>query len=203
MDNYKHPSSPLRLKPEIETKTVRDFIEALENYTVKCIALLLATSGLRKGEVLALRKNDIDRSLRCIIPICHTGETKRSGVSFYNAEAETCLNEYEKRHSSTSDKLFIIGHETFLKAWNKAREKTGTKLKPKDLRDYFSQEMGKALIPDRYIDIFQGRSPRNILAKHYTPRGIKLLREIYDKADLKLYCQAHSKKCKSTIEGRK
>jgi intergrase/recombinase len=59
-------------------------------------------------------------------------------------------------------------------------------LKPKDLRDFFSQEMGKALIPDRYIDIFQGRAPRSILAKHYTPRGIRLLREIYDKADLRI-----------------
>jgi intergrase/recombinase len=46
--------------------------------------------------------------------------------------------------------------------------------------------MGKALIPDRFIDIFQGRSPRSILAKHYTPQGLRLLREIYDKANLKI-----------------
>ncbi|MEM3525812.1 MAG: integrase [Candidatus Jordarchaeaceae archaeon] len=68
----------------------------------------------------------------------------------------------------------------------KAREKSGMYLKPKDLRDFFSQEMGKALIPDRYIDIFQGRAPRNILAKHYTPQGIRMLREIYYKANLKI-----------------
>jgi len=73
-----------------------------------------------------------------------------------------------------------------LRAWNRAREKTGISLKPKDLRDFFSQEMGKALIPDRYIDIFQGRAPKNVLAKHYTPQGIKMLREIYDKAHLKV-----------------
>ena len=58
-------------------------------------------------------------------------------------------------------------------------------MKPKDLRDFFSQEMGKALIPDRYIDIFQGRAPRNVLAKHYTPQGTRLLREIYDKANFR------------------
>ena len=57
-----------------------------------------------------------------------------------------------------------------MKAWNKAREKSGIYLKPKDLRDFFTQEMGRALIPDRYIDIFQGRAPRNILAKHYSLR---------------------------------
>jgi len=54
------------------------------------------------------------------------------------------------------------------------------------LRDFSSQEMGKALIPDRFIDIFQGRTPRNVLAKHYTPQGIRLLKDIYDKADLKV-----------------
>jgi intergrase/recombinase len=59
-------------------------------------------------------------------------------------------------------------------------------LKVKDLRDFFSQEFGKALIPDRYIDIFQGRAPKGILAKHYTPQGVRMLREIYDKANLKV-----------------
>ena len=67
-----------------------------------------------------------------------------------------------------------------------SKRTSGICLKPKDLRDFFSQEMGKALIPDRFIDIFQGRSPRNVLAKHYTPQGLRILREIYDKADLKI-----------------
>ena len=52
------------------------------------------------------------------------------------------------------------------------------------LRAWFSTEMGELGVPDRFIDIFQGRSPRNVLAKHYTPQGIRLLREIYDKAAL-------------------
>jgi integrase len=186
MDSYKHPSGPLRMKEEIEPKTVRTFIKAIDNLTVKCAALLLATSGLRKGEVLDLRKDDINRKLRSVIPKCHSGETKHSGISFYNAEAEKCLRKYERTCSSESDKLFVIGHETFLRAWNQAREKTGLALKPKDLRDFFSQEMGKAFVPDRYIDIFQGRAPRNILAKHYTPQGLRLLRRIYDKAHLRL-----------------
>jgi len=186
MDSYKHPQTPLRMKQEIEPETIKTFIEALDNLAVKCVSLLLATSGLRKNEVLGLKKEDIDRKNRCIIPNCHNGETKHSGISFYNSEAEACLMEYEKAFSSEKDKLFVIGHETFLKAWNKARKKTGLNLKPKDLRDFFSQEFGKALIPDRYIDIFQGRAPKGVLAKHYTPQGVKLLREIYDKADLKI-----------------
>ena len=186
MDDYKHPSSPLRMKQEIEQSSVKTFIEAIDNSAVKCAALLLATSGLRKNEVLWLRKGDIKRELRCIIPACHSGETKHSGITFYNDEAELCLREYELTCKFYNDKLFTLSHVTFLKYWNEARKKTGINLKPKDLRDFFSQEFGKALIPDRYIDIFQGRAPKGVLAKHYTPQGIRLLREIYDKANLKV-----------------
>jgi hypothetical protein len=62
-------------------------------------------------------------------------------------------------------------------------------LKPNDLRAFFSQEVDKALILDRFFDIFQGRSPKNVLVKYYRPQGIRLLIEIYDKADLKVLKQ--------------
>jgi len=188
MNGYRHPSGPLKFKEEIEPSKVSHFIEAIDDLTVKCMAILLATSGLRKNEVWNLRKSEINRKLRCIIPNCHSGETKQSGISFYNDEAGTVLEEYFKqKHPENKDnRLFVIGHARFLRIWNRAREKSGVCLKPKDLRDFFSQEMGKALIPDRFIDIFQGRSPRNVLAKHCTPQGLRLLREIYDKADLKV-----------------
>ena len=189
MNGYRHPSGPLKFKEEIEPSKVRHFIEAIDDLTVKCIAILLASSGLRKSEVWNLRKSEVNRELGCIIPNCHSGETKQSGISFYNKDAEAVFQEYlnkEKVLENNNDKLFIIGHEKFLRAWKRAREKSGLTLKPKDLRDFFSREMGKALIPDRFMDIFQGRSLRSVLAKHYTPQGIRLLREIYDKANLKV-----------------
>jgi len=189
MNGYKHPSSPLKMKKEIEPRKVNRFLEAIDDLTVKCMAVLLATSGLRKSEVWNLRKSDVDRELKCIIPNCHSGETKQSGISFYNEEAEKVLEEYlekEKALQNKNERLFVIGHERFLRAWKRAREKSKVYLKPKDMRDFFSQEMGKALIPDRFIDIFQGRAPKNVLAKHYTPQGIRMLREIYDKACLKV-----------------
>jgi len=189
MDGYKHPKSPLRMKEEIQPERMKEFIEAIDKISVKCAALFLASSGLRKNEVLSLRKTDIDKNLRGIIPNCHSGETKHSGISFYNEEAEACLRDFEASKTLTqrkSEKLFPISHETFIKAWKRAREKSGVYLKPKDLRDFFSQELGKAFVPDRYIDIFQGRAPKSVLAKHYNSHGIKMLREIYDKADLKV-----------------
>jgi len=46
--------------------------------------------------------------------------------------------------------------------------------------------MGEKLIPDRFVDIFQGRAPRTVLAKHYTGKGLQRLRRIYEKAELKI-----------------
>jgi len=44
--------------------------------------------------------------------------------------------------------------------------------------------MGKAFVPGRYIGIFQGRSPKNVLAKHYNPHGIVMLKQICEKANI-------------------
>jgi hypothetical protein len=30
-------------------------------------------------------------------------------------------------------------------------------------------------------------APKGVLAKHYTPQGVRLLREIYDKAELEIF----------------
>jgi integrase len=188
MDGYKHPSSPLKIKEEIEPEKVRKFIEAIDDLGVKCVALFLASSGLRRGEVLGLKKSDVDKNLRFVMPNCHSGQTKHSGISFYNEESECCFLEYEKNQTKKekeSDRLLPVRYERFFYAWKRAREKSGIYLKPKDMRDFFSQEMGKAFVPDRYIDVFQGRAPRNVLARHYNPQGIRMLKEIYEKANLK------------------
>jgi integrase len=84
MNGYRHPSSPLKMKEEIEPEKVKRFLESIDDLTVKCIAVLLARSGLRKSEVWNLRNSDVDREPGCIIPNCHSGETKQSGISFYN-----------------------------------------------------------------------------------------------------------------------
>jgi len=189
MGDYKHPSSPLKLKPEIRKEDVRKFIEAIDDLGVKCVALFLASSGLRRGEVLSLKESDVNRELKSLIPSCHSGQTKHSGITFYNQEAESHLKDYEQKQTQKereSDRLLPVRYERLFYAWKRAREKSGIYFKPKDLRDFFSQEMGKAFVPDRYIDIFQGRAPKNVLAKHYNPHGIRMLKEIYEKANLKV-----------------
>jgi hypothetical protein len=60
MDNYKHPATPLRMKQKLEPKTIKVFIEAIDNLTVKCAALLLATSGLSARA----KKNMVNNKVR-------------------------------------------------------------------------------------------------------------------------------------------
>ncbi len=192
MDDYKHPSSPLKLKPEIKKEDVRKFIEAIDDLGVKYVAIFLVSSGLRRGEVLSLKESDVNRELRSLIPSCHCGQTKHSGITFYNGEAESCLLEYEEKQTEKekeSERFLPVRYERFFYAWKRAREKSGIYLKPKDLRDFFSQELGKAFVPDRYIDIFQGRAPKNVLAKHYNPHGLMMLKGIYEKGNLNLRLQ--------------
>lgn len=52
------------------------------------------------------------------------------------------------------------------------------------MRKWHSTMLGELMVPDRFIDVFQGREPRNVLAKHYTGKGLKRLKRIYDKAGL-------------------
>jgi intergrase/recombinase len=54
------------------------------------------------------------------------------------------------------------------------------------LRAWFSTEMGEIGVPDRFIDVFQGRAPSTVLAKHYTEKGLLRLKRIYGKANLKV-----------------
>lgn len=46
--------------------------------------------------------------------------------------------------------------------------------------------MSELGVTDRFIDIFQGRAPISVLAKHYTGKRLLRLKRIYDKADLKI-----------------
>jgi intergrase/recombinase len=68
-----------------------------------------------------------------------------------------------------SSELILVGHDTFTKIRKRTREESGMNLEPKALRDFFSKETGEAFVTDRYIDMFQGRAPRNVLVKHYAP----------------------------------
>ncbi len=151
----------------------------------RAIYLFTATCGLRKCEILALGRNNIDLKLRSVVANHYTRK-KRSGVTFYSDEAETWLHKYWRTRNDNNPKAFVISDRKWRQIWRNASEAAKTKITPQVLRVWFATEMGERLIPDRYIDVFQGRAPRSVLAKHYTGKEFHRLKRIYDNAQLKV-----------------
>ncbi|VVB90388.1 Tyrosine recombinase XerA [uncultured archaeon] len=175
IQDYKFPKKQfipriLPSKPQLRT-----FFNALpERY--KVIFLALASSGLRVSELLSAR---IDATSRMMIPQSHDGSTKHSWVSFYNKETEDLLRQYKENPFNI--KACVVAH-----TFNKVSKKTGINIIPKTLRSIFAREMSKAGVADRYIDAFCGRTPQSVLARHYSDFSPEVLKEIYDKAGLKI-----------------
>ena len=49
-----------------------------------------------------------------------------------------------------------------------------------------AKEMGNLNVPDRYIDAFCGRTPKTVLARHYSDYSWRKQKERYDKAGLRV-----------------
>ena len=133
-----------------------------------------------------MTRDDVDFETRCV-KSKHDTRTKRAGVTFYNSECETYLEKYLASRNDDNSKLFRIGQYQFFLLWKKASKAAGVKITPQVLRKWHSTELGELMVPDRFVDVFQGRAPRNVLAKHYTGNGLKRMKRIYDKAGLKVF----------------
>jgi len=180
--SFRFPSTQFKPKVIPSKQDLREFYEAIDSDIGKALFLFYATSGLRKNEVLTLTRNDIDFRKRMLTPNCHSGSTKHSYVSFYNEETETVL----KKVLGNGDMLFSISDRQYRKIWKVAKDKTGIRITPQILRDWFCEEMGNLNVPDRYIDAFCGRTPKSVLARHYSDYSPEKLKAIYDKANLKV-----------------
>jgi len=164
---------------------LRKGFEGLSDDRARAIFLFTATCGLRKCEILALEKKNIDPKLRSVVANHYTRK-KRSGITFYSDEAEIWLSKYWRKRNDNDSKAFEISDRKWRQIWHNATEAANIKITPQVLRVWFATEMGERLDPDRYIDIFQGRAPRSELAKHYTGKEFERLRRIYDNAHLKV-----------------
>ena len=164
------------------------FYDALPTLKDKALFLMYASSGLRRREVLTLKRSDINLEKRIIYPIQHGGRgTKEASlVAFFNVETQQVLRKYLASRKNGNIKLFPMARKDEAKIWRETREKTGLNITPQILREWFSSEMGRLGVPDRYVDAFQGRLPRSVLARHYTDYTPEKLKEIYDKANLKV-----------------
>jgi integrase len=165
---------------------LRKGFEALTTDKERAIYLFYATTGLRHSEALKLNRfEDIDFKLRAV-KSKHDTRTKKAGVTFYNSECEYYLKKYLSSRQDNKERLFVIGFRPFVRIWRKASEKARVKISPQILRKWHSTELGELGVPDRYVDVFQGRAPRTVIAKYYTGKELERLKKIYDKAGLKV-----------------
>jgi integrase len=181
VQSFRFPSTQFKPKRIPNTEDLRLFYEAIDSDIGKGLFLFYATSGLRQKEALSLTIKDVDFKERMVTPNYHSGSTKHSYVSFYNEETEAFLNKIVG-----DDKVFPISEREYRKIWKDAKGKTGIRLTPQMLRDWFCEEMGKLGVSDRYIDAFCGRTPKSVLARHYSDYSPEKLKATYDRANLKL-----------------
>lgn len=182
---YAPNTAPVRMP--LSRNNLREFYESIGNPMEEAMFLLYATTGRRRLEILTLGVGEIDRENRALMPN-HQSRTKNTWYSFYNEEAAEALGKWLeiRKDPKNSGKLFQFCGSNFSDIWGEARKKTGIRITPQDLRFWFANEMARLGVPDRFIDAFQGRIPRSVLARHYTDYSLENLKAIYDRAGLKV-----------------
>ena len=187
VEGFEFPNRPINMVKTPSKKELREFYGWLKEPMAKALFLLYASTGLRRNEVLSLRFRDIDFEKRMIIPNGGS-RTKKTWITFFNEEAEKALKEYlgSFNTSNKDAKLFPVSESYFRKQCQGFEKERGIRITPQVLREWFSSEMGRLGVPDRFIDAFSGRVPRSVLARHYTDYSPERLKEIYDKAGLKI-----------------
>jgi integrase len=182
MERFKRVWQPTSYERTLPTKQqLRKGLQALDKDDEKALYLLYATSGVRRSEGLRLTESDIDFSLRCVKPK-HDTRTKKGGVSFYNEECAVYLERLKREDS----RIFHIGKKRFKRMWNRASGYAGFRITPQVLRVWHSTELGELGLPDRYVDVFQGRAPKTMIGRFYTGKELLRLKRIYEKANLRV-----------------
>ena len=155
-------------------KQLRIGFQALTDDRERAMFLFYATTGLRRSELLNLKKSDVDFESRSV-KSKHNTRTKKAGVTFYNEECDKYLCKYLDSRKDEKEKLFRIGYREFTRIWKKASGSAKCKITAQILRKWHSTELGELGVPDRFVDVFQGRAPRNVLAKYYTGKDLMRL----------------------------
>jgi len=184
---FRFPQEVFKPKKIPAKEELQRFYEAIDSVKEKALFLIFASSGLRRNEVLKLKFENVDFELRKIVPAKNESETKHSWVSFYNNEAEALLRDYLRiKNLSRSLRLFPFARVKERNLWRSAREKTGLEITPKVLREWFCEEMSRLGVAERYIDAFCGRTPKSVLARHYSDYSSEKLKQIYEKVNLRV-----------------
>jgi len=189
-NRFRVPKPSLRVVRVPTKEELNAFYGALSNPRDKALFLVLASSGLRRHEAAELTWRDVDLERRMILPPNgnENSSTKRRWVTFFNEEAEAALRLLRER-AQDGERIFNACADVVSRVFRRASKTSGVKITPHALREWFACEMGRLGVADRYVDAFCGRVPRSVLARHYTDYSPERLKEIYDKANLRVLVQ--------------
>ena len=215
-DSFKIPKTKTLYRPPILTlDSLKQIFQNINDLGAKTLFLLLVETGLRVGEVMNLRVDQIDLDHR-IIKLMKENETKRAYISFLHEKTakllrETYLpyhDEFVRKYENSVRKLAAANpnqgidienwkaklfpfREDILRTEieNGMRKILGSTFRLYDLRSFFASYMLKRGANPMIVDFLQGRaSPKDfrILQNHYFVISEIELQQNYDKYAPKL-----------------
>jgi integrase len=206
---FKTPRVEYGLTAEpLTLEEVRAVAKAIEWPPAKAYFALLAETGLRPGEVLNARMQDLDLNERMLKVMKAGNSTKRSYIAFFSPQLRDYLRDVylpyreefiEVREASVRNllkegvaewrNLLLPFRDSALRAaiYGAMDKALGRRFRLYDLRAFYASYMSLKGVPGQIIDLLQGRVPPReyqVLARHYLAVNIRELREVYDKAKL-------------------
>jgi integrase len=206
---FKTPKVEYGLTAEpLTLEEVRAVAKAIDWSPAKAYFALLAETGLRPGEVLNARVQDLDLNERMLKIMKANNTTKRSYIAFFSVKLRDYLREeylpyreefIEVREVSVRNllkegvgewrNLLFPFKDSALRAmiYDAMDRVLGRRFRLYDLRAFFASYMSLKGIPGQIIDLLQGRVPPRefqVLARHYLAVNIRELRDVYDRAGL-------------------
>ncbi|ACP35971.1 helix-turn-helix domain protein [Sulfolobus islandicus L.S.2.15] len=210
-DSFKIPKTKPSHKPYIpEITTVKQIFNNIKDIGAKAFFLLLAETGLRVGEVLSLKLEQVDFEHR-IIHVNKISETKRAYITFlhestvkwlkevYLSYREEFIKKYESSLRKLAEanptqginieewkaKLFPFREDSLRVEIKEAMRKVlGKEFRLYDMRAFFTSYMIKQKVPGTIVNLLQGRAPPQefrIMEENYFVISEIELREWYDK----------------------
>ena len=162
------------------------FYNALPDWRTKALFLFYVSSGRRRNEILDLDLTDVDFERRMLTPIGKESQTKHTWFSFFNEEALEAYRRYGKEEGTPASGKLFEGASHLNKVFKETSGRTGIKITPQVLRKWFCSDLLSKGIQEVYVDAYCGRVPKSVLARHYTDFSPERLKEIYDRAGLKV-----------------
>jgi integrase len=206
---FKTPRVEYGLAAEpLTLEEVRAVARAIEWPPAKAYFALLAETGLRPGQVLNAKLQNIDLNERMFKIMKANNTTKRSYIAFFSERLRNYLrDEYlpyrddfiesvepwvrniRRDYVSEWKSLLFPFKDSALRAaiYDAMDRALGRRFRLYDLRAFYASYMSLKGVPGQIIDLLQGRVPPRefqVLARHYLAVNVRELRDVYDRVGL-------------------